>query len=241
MFAVRGNERCRLRNAPPTAVYLRCGTAAVERILGMKNARGGAAGVSGANVAWPRAFPAMFAVQKNTVAICATPRRQRLPAIRNRCCREESLGWRHTRRCGGRLRCKISPGHAFSRPCLRLWGNKRCRLRNALTTAVYLRCGIAAAVIFPRRRYVRRRKAFRSKKRIFASLNGCARWLGGGNAKLLRGAWRFRIALLPGMRRVAQSGWRRMLSATRPPPAIPPLPIRTSPCPRRPKRRAVPL
>ncbi len=79
--------------------------------------RGGAAGVSGANVAWSRAFPAMFAVQENAIAVCATPHRRRLPAMRNR--RHGKNPWRrHARRYGGHLRRKMLPGLALSLPCL---------------------------------------------------------------------------------------------------------------------------
>ncbi len=76
--------------------------------------RGGAAGVSGANVAWPRAFPAMFAVQEKAIAVCATPHRRRLPAMRNR--RHGKNPWRrHARRYGGHLRRKCCLASRF--PC----------------------------------------------------------------------------------------------------------------------------
>ena len=51
----------------------------------MKNARGGAAGVSGANVAWPRVFPAMFAaLGEQTLPFAQRPDDGRIPAMWNR-------------------------------------------------------------------------------------------------------------------------------------------------------------
>ena len=118
----RGHRRGTLRGMQKTAsasakrrlqcLPAQCGHSAMETRAAVRRAS------PAQNVAWSRVFPAMFAVQENTVAICATPRRQHLPAIRNRCCREESL--EEARAAVRRASpAQMLPGLALSRPCLR--------------------------------------------------------------------------------------------------------------------------